>query len=317
MDLETIARRQAGVLSRDQARRFLTEEAIRHRLTSRRWRRIHPGVYLTSSGQADWRARAHAALLHCGPGAALSLGSAAYLLGLSEKAPAVLNVVIPNGRKVAAVPGVRIRRSRADETVIRRGLRVTAPARTVLDLADQRGLGAEAAIALAADAVRSRRLSGQELTDALGRRARHRHRQALRLALGEIDQGTQSLLEVRTLRRVIRAHALPPFALQVLDRDCGVRRDFECQEYGVILEVDGRLGHLGAGRLADYRRDREAARTGRITLRAGWHDVSESPCELAADLLGALRARGYPGRLRACGPTCTAGSPAGLARGLR
>ena len=93
-----------------------------------------------------------------------------------------------------------------------------------------------------------------------------------------------------------------------------IRRDFESEEFGVIVEVDGRLGHGFAERDRDNRRDRRAARSGRITLRAGWVDVEFQPCELALDLHGTLVGRGFRGELQSCGPDCRAGDVASRRR---
>lgn len=63
MDLETLARRQRGILTRAQARTFLTEAAIRHRFDTGRWRIVHPGIYATHTADLDWYARAEASRL--------------------------------------------------------------------------------------------------------------------------------------------------------------------------------------------------------------------------------------------------------------
>lgn len=302
MDLETLARRQRGILTRAQARTFLTEAAIRHRFDTGRWRIVHPGIYATHTADLDWYARAVAALLHAGPGAALGLRAAAYLHGLDRRPPPVLVVLVPHDRRVRKVPGIRVRRRRDLGSVVVQGLACTPPARTVLDLAALSGTTPGEAVALAADAVRVGACTVADLAATLGEQVAHRHRRALQLALGDIDSGVQSLLEHRALTRVLRGHHLPAMRLQVPGP--GVRRDFVCEEFGVILEVDGTVGHLGSGRLADYRRDRDAARSGLVTLRAGWVDVDSDPCGLAADLAGTLAARGWTGRPAVCGPRC-------------
>lgn len=304
VNLDPLARRQRGVISRAQARQVLSDSAIRHRLASGRWRVVHRGVYVTHTADLDWYGRAVAALILAGPGAALGLASAAYVQGLERRPPPVIVVVVPHGRQVAKVPGVRVHRRRDLATTVVKGLRCTVAAQTVLDLAAQPGVTASDAVALAADAVRIGVCRVPQLAAALRHTRAHPNRRPLKLALGDIDAGVQSLLEHRALNRVLRAHRLPTMQLQVPGP--GVRRDFVNIEFGVILEVDGTVGHLGSDRLADYRRDRRAARSGLITLRAGWVDVDSDPCALAVDLAGALAARGWRGRARLCGPHCGA-----------
>src|SRR5688500_11952488 len=59
MDLSTLARQQHGLVTRAQAiDQGLSREAVRWRLDRGWWRRVHPGVYLTHSGELDWLGRA-------------------------------------------------------------------------------------------------------------------------------------------------------------------------------------------------------------------------------------------------------------------
>ncbi len=80
-----------------------------------------------------------AAVLACGPGAALSYTSAAALWGLRESWAALTDVTVPRagGHKR---PRLRIHRAldlRADEVTTHRAIPVTTPARTILDLAER------------------------------------------------------------------------------------------------------------------------------------------------------------------------------------
>jgi very-short-patch-repair endonuclease len=152
--------------------------------------------------------------------------------------------------------------------------------------------------------VQKRRTTPEELVEALGGRARHRHRRILLTALSVVADGAESLLEVSYVRRGEVPHGLPRSSMQVAVGR--LRRDFEYEAWGVVVEVDGRLGHEGEYVAVDRRRDRRTAGAGRVTLRAGWVDVEGDPCELAVDVHATLRSRGYTGSLRACGPRCAA-----------
>ena len=44
---------------------------------------------------------------------------------------------------------------------------------------------------------------------------------------------------------------------------------------------------------------------GRVTLRCYWPDLVPSPGDLAGEVAQVLRARGWSGRPRSCGPTCS------------
>lgn len=310
MDLAQLARRQHGVVSRAQALERVTPSVVRWQLASGRWRRIHAGVMALHTGELTWWGRASAAVLHAGPGAALAFLSAAYAVGLTDAPPAVLSVAIPAARQVQRVPGVRIARRRRLVIVERRGLSVLAPAVTVIDLGATPGTTATQATAWAAQSVAKRLVTATDLSAELRRRRVHPHRRALALAFGDIDGGAQSALELSFVRRVLRAHSLPPMRQQVVDDQDGVsiRRDFEHEETGTIIEVDGRIGHEGSGVARDRRRDRFAATRGKITVRLGWWDVEREPCVVAADLLGILRTRGYRGPATRCGVDCPVGA---------
>jgi hypothetical protein len=137
----------------------------------------------------------------------------------------------------------------------------------------------------------------------------HPHRRLLKVALGDIGHGAESIGEVRFLRDVARPHGLPRLIGQTPTGDGAGRRDFESVEHGVIIEIDGVRWHLATFR-GDRRRDRAAARDGKLTLRATWLDVAAEPCELALDIGLTLRRRGWTGDLVPCSSTC----PVRLAR---
>ena len=305
MDLDALLRSQHGVCSVAQAvEAGLSEDAIRWRVSSGRWTRIGRGLYRAQTGELDWLGRAHAAVLRGGDGCALSLRAAEHLHGVAATPPPVITVAVPSGRSVTRLPGTRFRSHVGLEPVRRRGLPVTRAEQTVLDLADLPGVEWREAVGTAARWVQSRRTSPGASAEARAGRARHRHRRILTVALGVVAEGAESLMEVSYVRRVERPHGLPRASMQVPDGS--VRRDFEYDRWLVVVEVDGRLGHEGEHLAADRRRDRRAAGTGRVTLRAGWVDVEGDPCQLAVDVYASLRARGLTEPIRACGPRCAA-----------
>ena len=299
-----IARRQTGVVSRAQALTRLSRGTVRWLLSSGRWQRLAPGVYAVHRGPLTWRMRAQAALLHAGDDACLAGVSAAHVHGFAERQPPVVTIAVPHSRRVTRVPGIRVVRRRNLVAELVSGLPATSAAETVLECCCDPLLGERDIVALVAYAVSSGATTAEAIAEALRARARHPHRRIIQLAVGDVDAGAQSVLEVMALRRVIRAHGLPAMAVQVPADGGRVRRDFENQRFGVVLEVDGRRGHEGAGRLADLRRDRRASRDGRITLRAGWVDVDIEPCDLALDLHGTYVSRGYTGDIEACSAQC-------------
>lgn len=71
-----------------------------------------------------------------------------------------------------------------------------------------------------------------------------------------------------------------------------------------MVELDGRAHLEASRRWRDMRRDNRSTLRGEATLRYGYLDVTEQPCDVAAQVLLALRARGFTGRVQRCRPGC-------------
>ena len=72
------------------------------------------------------------------------------------------------------------------------------------------------------------------------------------------------------------------------------------EEYQLVVELDGRLGHDGIGRFRDMYRDNAGVVEGVVTLRYGWHDVTDRPCAMAIQVGDVLMRRGWFGVPRRC-----------------
>lgn len=303
--MAAIARRQHGVITRAQARQAgMSAAATRWRIERGLWRRLHQGIYLTHTGPIDWQTRASAALLGCGPRSALTLDSAAFLWGLTRRAPEILTVGVLRGQHPSAPPGAVVARRRRLDIAEVGDLRATRVAQTIVDLADQPDRTIDDVLALAARAAQRGQVTEARILTELDARARHRQRRALRLACGELGTGVESVAEILFVTKVQRAHGLPAFAQQVRSSDGRSRTDFRHHELGLIIEVDGRLWHAGERFHTDRQRDRRAAARGELTVRATWHDVDQDPCRLAVDLWQICRRRGWSAPLRRCSPDC-------------
>ena len=166
----------------------------------------------------------------------------------------------------------------------------------------------EQAMALLADACRSRQTTAERIRGALSARRRLRWRGQLSVVLDDVTAGAQSALELHYLRRVERAHRLPRAARQSRKDGRGPRRqwaDAAYEEWATVVELDGRLGHEDSfGRLRDVRRDNAALLAGEVTLRFGWADVLGNPCEVASQVGKVLRDRGWTSAPKPCGPAC-------------
>lgn len=303
---------QSGLVTRSQLLGAgWSPDAVRWRVTSGRWMQVHRGVYLTTPGRRDWECRAVAALLAVGSPCCLTGLSAGRAWGLvpgppeDELHPGDVEILVPLGRSGADLDGVRVRRSRHF------GARVhptawpprTSVEHTAFDLA--LGHGADRAMALLAKACQLRLTTEGDLAAALLMRPTQPHRRILSEALGLIGEGAESAAEVRYARDVEKAHGLPTGTRQ-LPAPGARSRDSAYEDVAVVVEIDGRLGHVGwSGQQRAGRRDRKAATNGLLTVRGGWADVAIEPCEFAADLALIFRSRGWLGAPQPCGPACS------------
>lgn len=307
-----LVRRQAGAVARGQLLRLgFDDHAIAAQLTAHRWQVWCDGVYLTFTGPPPLSASRWAALLACGPGAVLSHQTAADVHGFSDglaQGP-LIHVTIPESRREVSPPGVRVHRSRLlpSTAEIRHGVAVTTAADTVLDLvAGTRS--ADTVVTLVTAACRCRATSVDALLVAMSHRKRQRHRWLVQAVCLDVRDGVESHLEREYLRRVERAHGLPPGRRQFKGRTRRgwIRRDVAYDEYRTAVELDGRRGHEGVGQHRDAARDNDTTEQTWQTLRYGHGSIFGEPCEVARQVAAVLRNGGWRGELAPCGAQCAA-----------
>ena len=249
-----------------------------------------------------------AALLAAGPGAVLSHETAAELLGLGDRAAVSIHVTVPRPRHIAAIRGVAIHRSgrAADAVQWNSNPPRTKVEETVLDLT-------QAAANFDDVCGWITRAFARDLTDegslraAMRQRTKLRWRADLHELIAAAASGDHSVLEYRYDRDVERAHGLPEPVRQAPftgpDGRKG-RRDRLYKQYGVVVELDGRLGHGPEDQWRDKDRDNAAALDGHQSLRYGWTRIRWHPCATALQVAGVLRAHGWDGWPRPCSPGC-------------
>ncbi|NHC13695.1 hypothetical protein [Motilibacter deserti] len=306
--LMQVAQKQGCVISRGQALQVLSTDALDWRLESGRWRTVHRAVYCVDQGPLTPLGEIWAAVLACGRGATASHGSAAWLWGLLDAPPAQPTIVIPADRRIAPPAGVHVRRSKLlhGSTHPSAAPRRTRLEHTVLDLAaTARTL--DDALALVAQAVQRRLTTPERLRDAASRHGRFHRRRDVLGVLDDVAAGAHTLLELRYLRDVERRHGLPTGRRQAREvvSVATVYRDVDYEDYGVLIELDGRLGHSRPQDIwRDMARDNAVTLGARATLRYGYPDVTGRPCEVAKQVGTLLIARGWTGPIRRCGATC-------------
>ena len=298
---------QCGVIAGWQARAAgVGARQIENLVRYGRWRRLHFGVYTAFTGQPPRSAVLWAAVLRAGPRAILSHETAAELDGLSDKPSKLIHSPF-DPRSTCSLcwdgdpPVARSIAFKQQRPFPPR----TATEETVLDLAEA-AASFDTVVWLVARACQGGLTTPFLLADSLQLRARARWRGELRQALLDVAEGVHSPLEYRYLHGVERAHGLPrPDRQAEADRHPGrIFRDIHYRRYRVAVELDGTASHPDEQRWQDKRRDNAAAADGIFTLRYGWADVTERPCETAREIATVLARGGWPGTLRRCGPEC-------------
>src|SRR3954451_15640905 len=133
--LAALARRQHQVVSREQLLALgFTAHAIVHQLDTGRLHIVHRGVYAVGRAQLSRHGQFMAAVLRCGPTAALMGESAAALWQVRRDRPALPIEVSVTGPERRA-PGLVVRRQRHRKVARRYGIPVTSPVSTFIDLA--------------------------------------------------------------------------------------------------------------------------------------------------------------------------------------
>ena len=199
-------------------------------------------------------------VLACGPDAALSHGSAATLWGINDHWNAPIEVTARSARRR---PGIRIHRSRtltgADVTE-HHGIRVTTPARTLLDKAN--------------------RLSHDALTGALSDLRQHTTHPKRAPSRSKFE---------RDFLKFVQRHRLEP---HVNTWVAGHEVDIFFPEHRLAVELDTYGTHSGRAQFEqDRNRDADLAAIGIPTVRITDERLYGQPDEEAARLQKALTAR--------------------------
>jgi very-short-patch-repair endonuclease len=273
-----IAARQHGVISREQLERLgIGRQSITRRVQARRLHRIHRSVFAVGHRGLSREGRWLAAVLACGPGAALSHLSAGWLWGMlrprrdpnadpvaRQPDRGIAHVTVPGEGKSRR--GIRVHRSRtlsSAQVTSQLGIPVTTPSRTLIDL--------------------RRTLPQPQFAAAL------HQAEFLRLPIGsELEpDGTRSELEARFLS-LCRRHRLPKPEVNAQIGPFTV--DFLWPAQRLVVEVDGWDSHGTRSAFeADRERDTQLKLLGYEVVRFTWRQLTEGPAEVAEILRELLR----------------------------
>jgi very-short-patch-repair endonuclease/predicted transcriptional regulator of viral defense system len=286
MRAEVVARlagRQHGVVARRQLEAVgLSASAVGRWATEGRLHRVHRGVYAVGHRVLTVDGRRMAAVLTAGPGAALSHASAAALWEIRPTSATRIDVSVPSAGGRGKRPGLRIHRAsnlRDDEITEHRAIRVTTPARTLLDLASSvPGRALERAL----DEAEIRDLYDRRELEAIARaHAGQRGAAVLQRAIDGDGDPTLTDSELEELMLALcDKHRLPrprPRAWVA-----GLRVDFLFAASRLVVETDGyRYHHTRRAFERDRERDAILARAGSRTLRFTHRQLTSDPAGVA------------------------------------
>lgn len=300
MSLERLLREQAGVLSAEQAARYVAKSSLQRLTSSRgRWQRPLPRVIVTHNGPLSVAQKRFAAALYGGPQAVLSHATSAELEGLEGYADDAVHLLVPHGRSLPSRSFVAVHKSRNpphhtnDVHPLRRPPRLRLP-RALIEMARSAPTLADARSPLAA-AVQQGLVTPAQLRAVLARTGPIRHQVQLFLALDDIQDGAHSGLEIDFLA-LVREHGLPEPALQLVAATESQRRlDASWPAYAVWVEIDGAAHRDDASWQADLDRHNEISITGRqlCSLRFSGHLLRTQRVRCAHQLQAALERGGW------------------------
>ena len=235
-----LARRQGGHVTRSQLLQLgLDAPAVQSRQRRGLLIRVHYGVYAVGHLSTNPIDRAHGALLAAGPLSAVAGRSAATLWGMNDSWPHRLELISPLQRRI---PGLHIRRCsklQRHDIRVHRGIRVTSPARTMLDIAQR---ASSRALDRFHNELRMRNLiKNDDLVDVARRNPRHPGATILiELAGASAGEAKRSMLEVDWPRFASR-YGLPEYELNV--HVAGTRVDVLFTPDRLVVELDGWATH--------------------------------------------------------------------------
>lgn len=229
-----------------------------------------------------------AALLACGPRAVISHHSATVVCELCRRGSGPIDVSVPGGIPRPR-PGIRPHRATTLPTcdvVVKHGLRVTTPARTLLDLSAVSSR--DALERLIEEAQVQNLVSTGEMLAVAERGAGKPGVKQFRELVDFLDEPlfTRSEAE-RRLLMLVRQAALPRPRTNV--RLAGYEVDAIWEAQRLVVEVDGYRYHRTRAKFErDRRKDARLLIAGYRVLRITWRRLTKEPDQVIATLAAAL-----------------------------
>jgi transcriptional regulator with AbiEi antitoxin domain of type IV toxin-antitoxin system len=298
--VNAFGREQHSIVTRRQLRDVgRSDDEVDQELSVGRLLREGPGAFRPWGVKRSWHLRASAAVLSARAPALISHRSAAWLYGIDEHRPGIIDVTVPRHRRPRSRPGVQFHESRqfdvaADTAAVRDGLPVTGVARTILDSCSVLTALPER-LDLFDEARRQKLVDWDDLWDCLlihtgrGRRGLQRYRDVLLTRDGTAPAGTKFarrvglLLESAGLPTPVYEHPVPHTeGKYFIDLAYLTPRK-------VAVECIGKIGHdfERAFEMDPVRRNRLQL-LGWIVIEVTWRRFVNAPESVVAEILQAL-----------------------------
>ena len=268
--IAAIAATQNGNVSRQQLLELgLSRRQIAHRLKAGRVHRLFRGVYAVGHPPTDSLQWAAAAVMACGERAMLSHGSAMTLWGLWERWDRPFSITVAGDRRLKNVKLHRATNLLKRDVRIHKGIRVTSPARTLLDQAP--GMALKSLTRAVVNARRKRLLTEKDLSDVVNRFPLHSgapHVAAVYnapLARSGWEDGFPAFCERNDLPQPVMNAVVAGHEVDALFPD-----------EKVIVELDSWEFHSSRQAFEDDRdKDADTAAAGHLTVRATWERMQK------------------------------------------
>jgi very-short-patch-repair endonuclease/predicted transcriptional regulator of viral defense system len=295
MQVAQRARRQHGVLKHAHlVEAGLRRGTIAHRAKTGRLRRLHHGVYALGAGPLPPLAPVIAAVYAYGHRTYASYTSATRIWDFGPQPGGVVHVTVV-GRDARSRPGIRVHAVKhldKRDVLIRHNVPVTAPARTIVDIAAD--LPPHRLRRAMDEAITKRLTTEAQIKDALERAPTKKGTAALRAILNAAVEPAITRSEAEEIfLGIVEAGGLPRPKVNAMVH--GYEVDFYWPDHEVVVEIDGYRyhGHRSAFE-RDHARIADLATKGIQLIPFTWRQITETRDVALAQTAAALATRSAP-----------------------